>query len=259
MTLPVFLTQTPLAGATGTITVGPEVADHAVRVRRMGAGEELELIDGTGVRLRGTIQEGTPESLTLSVTEVTEEPQQRPRLALVQALAKNDRDIQAIEAATEVGVDAVIPWAAQRSIADWPAKKAHKMAAKWSNVLTAATLQARRTRVPELGELIRGTAVTQLVTPTSRVIVLDETESTGLTEAVNNLGQGNTTQDNISQGDIDQIVVIVGPEGGITPAEIDALVSAGARTAVLGPTILRASTAGPVALAIVQTLLGRWK
>ncbi|MDK7750122.1 16S rRNA (uracil(1498)-N(3))-methyltransferase [Brevibacterium sp. UMB10442] len=254
MTLPVFLSQTPLAGATGAITVGPEVAGHAVRVRRMGAGEELELIDGTGVRLRGTIQEGTSESVTLSVTEVIEEPQQRPRLVLVQALAKNDRDIQAIEAATEVGVDAVIPWAAQRSIADWPAKKAHKMAAKWTNVLTAATLQARRARVPELGELIRGTAVTQLVTPTSRVIVLDETESTGLTEAVNDLGEGSATQ-----GDIDEIVVIVGPEGGITPAEVDALVSAGARTAVLGPTILRASTAGPVALAIVQTLLGRWK
>lgn len=254
MTLPVFLTETPLAGASGTITVGPEVAGHAVRVRRMGAGEELELIDGTGVRLRGTIQEGTSESLTLSVTDVTEEPQQRPRLVLVQALAKNDRDIQAIEAATEVGVDAVIPWAAQRSIADWPAKKAHKMAAKWANVLTAATLQARRARVPELGELIRGTAVTQLVTPTSRVIVLDETESSGLTEAVNDLGEGNTTQ-----GDIDEIVVIVGPEGGIAPAEVDALVSEGARTAVLGPTILRASTAGPVALAIVQTLLGRWK
>lgn len=254
MTLPVFLTETPLAGASGTITVGPEVAGHAVRVRRMGAGEELELIDGTGVRLRGTIQEGTSESLTLSVTDVTEEPQQRPRLVLVQALAKNDRDIQAIEAATEVGVDTVIPWAAQRSIADWPAKKAHKMAAKWANVLTAATLQARRARVPELGELIRGTAVTQLVTPTSRVIVLDETESSGLTEAVNDLGEGSTTQ-----GDIDEIVVIVGPEGGITPAEVDALVSEGARTAVLGPTILRASTAGPVALAIVQTLLGRWK
>lgn len=249
MTLPVFLTDTPLAGAKGTITVGPEVAGHAVRVRRMGAGEELELIDGSGVRLRGTIQEGTSAALTLSVTDVTEEPQQRPRLVLVQALAKNDRDIQAIEAATEVGVDAVIPWAAQRSIADWPAKKAHKMAAKWANVLTAATLQARRARVPELGELIRGTAVTQLVTPTSRVIVLDETESSGLTEAVNDLGTG----------DIDQIVVIVGPEGGITPAEVDALVAAGARTAVLGPTILRASTAGPVALAIVQTLLGRWK
>lgn len=254
MTLPVFLTETPLAGASGTITVGPEVAGHAVRVRRMGAGEELELIDGTGVRLRGTIQEGTSESLTLSVTDVTEEPQQRPRLVLVQALAKNDRDIQAIEAATEVGVDAVIPWAAQRSIADWPAKKAHKMAAKWANVLTAATLQARRARVPELGELIRGTAVTQLVTPTSRVIVLDETESSGLTEAVNDLEEGSTTQ-----GDTDEIVVIVGPEGGITPAEVDALVSEGARTAVLGPTILRASTAGPVALAIVQTLLGRWK
>lgn len=254
MTLPVFLTETPLAGASGTITVGPEVAGHAVRVRRMGAGEELELIDGTGVRLRGTIQEGTSEFLTLSVTDVTEEPQQRPRLVLVQALAKNDRDIQAIEAATEVGVDAVIPWAAQRSIADWPAKKAHKMAAKWANVLTAATLQARRARVPELGELIRGTAVTQLVTPTSRVIVLDETESSGLTEAVNDLGEGSTTQ-----GDIDEIVVIVGPEGGITPAEVDALVSEGARTTVLGPTILRASTAGPVALAIVQTLLGRWK
>lgn len=257
MTLPVFLTDSPLRNAQGRLTVGPEVAGHAVRVRRLGEGDELQLVDGTGIRVSARIVEASPDAVTVHVTDVNEEPEQRPRLVLVQGLAKNDRDIQAIEAATEVGVDRVIPWAAQRSIADWPAKKAHKMAAKWSNVLTAATLQARRTRVPELSELVRGTAVAKLVAPRTRVIVLDETESVGLREAVNDLGEQASGEH--TKPDIDEIVVVVGPEGGITDAEIDALVTAGATTAVLGPTILRASTAGPVALAILQTLLGRWK
>lgn len=246
MTLPVFLTQVPLAAASQTLRVGPEVAAHAVKVRRLGPGERLQLIDGTGVRVTGTITAASPAEVTVRVDGVETDSLQRPALTLVQALAKSDRDLQAIEAATELGVDHVIPWAANRSIVDWPDKKAQKMAAKWENVLVAATLQSRRSRIPTLGPLVRGRAVAGLGGADTRVIVLNETATAGLSAAVADLV------------DVARIAVVVGPEGGITPEELDALVAAGAYPAVLGQTILRTSTAGPAALAVIQHLLGRW-
>ncbi len=160
MSLPVFHSpQAAEAVAGSALTLGEDVAGHAVRVRRIGPGEEIDVVDGHGVRARGTVSTASATALVLDVTEVTRTPEHGPRLVLVQALAKGDRDLQAIEAATEIGVDEVIPWAAERSIADWPAKKAAKMAAKWENLLTAASLQSRRSRFPVLGELARGTGL----------------------------------------------------------------------------------------------------
>lgn len=266
MTLPVFLTRQPLAdllaipldaplaaplAQPGTspnpvITVGAEVAAHAVKVRRLGVGDRLQLIDGTGTRVTGMIREASNDLVVLTVETCAVDPEPVPTLTLVQALAKGERDLAAIEAATEVGVDRVIPWQAQRSVVTWPAKKADKMAAKWHNTLTAATLQSRRSRIPRLEPLVRGTDVAAVVSAGSRVIVLDESATTGLATALGELGQ------------VRDVAVVVGPEGGISNAEVEALCSAGALPAVLGSTILRASTAGPVALGIVQTLVGRW-
>src|SRR5699024_7303841 len=108
------------------LTVGEGVAGHAVRVRRIGPGEQIEIVDGQGTRARGTVTAASATRMDLDIAEVTTEAAMRPRLVLVQALAKGDRDLQAIEAATEIGVDEVIPWAAERSISDWPAKKREK-------------------------------------------------------------------------------------------------------------------------------------
>lgn len=248
MTLPVYLAA-DLAGATpgARLECGPEVAGHAVRVRRMRVGESLQLVDGRGLRITGTLVEAAPDALTLEVAAVAREPEPVPALVLVQALAKQDRDLQAIEAATEVGVDGVVPWAAQRSIADWPAKKHAKMAQKWENTLRAATLQARRSRVPALEELRRGTGLVEAIQPGDHVLVLhEEAEAhlpTGLAQAPR---------------DARRIVLVVGPEGGIAPEEIAACTAAGAVPVRLGDTVLRASSAGPVGLALCQTLLGRW-
>src|SRR5699024_12597188 len=123
---------------------GEDVAGHAVRVRRIGPGEQIEIVDGQGTRARGTVTAASATQMGLDIAEVTTEEAMRPRLVLVQALAKGDRDLQAIEAATEIGVDEVIPWAAERSIADWPAKEREEMEARWEHRLQAASLQARR-------------------------------------------------------------------------------------------------------------------
>ena len=260
MSLPVFHSpQAAEAVAGSALTLGEDVAGHAVRVRRIGPGEEIDVVDGHGVRARGTVSTASATEIVLDVTEVTRAPAHGPRLVLVQALAKGDRDLQAIEAATEIGVDEIIPWAAERSIADWPAKKAAKMAAKWDNLLTAASLQSRRSRFPVLGELARGTGLAHRLgegtgepaaagTGGEAIFVLHEAAATRLTAQLRDLDAGST----------ERIVLIVGPEGGITEAELEALEGIGARAVVLGDTVLRSSSAGPAGLVLAQNSLGRW-
>lgn len=241
-----------VAAEPGTqIECGAEVAGHAVRVRRMTTGERLQLVDGTGLRITGSIVAASADALRIEVEDCTQEPADEPALVLVQALAKQDRDLQAIEAATEVGVDAVMPWAAARSIAAWPAKKQERMAQKWANTLQAASLQARRSRFPQLLGHATTAGVVAALEPTDRVIVLHESAESSLDEA---LGMPL----DMPRGEVRRIVLVVGPEGGISDAELDSFAAAGAVTARLGDTVLRASSAGPVALALCQFLLGRW-
>lgn len=271
MTLPVFHSATAAEAVAGQVlTLGEGVAGHAVRVRRIGPGEEVEIVDGEGTRVRGEVTAASVTEMVIDVTAVTHEDEQLPRLVLVQALAKGDRDLQAIEAATEIGVDEVVPWAAERSIADWPAKKREKMAAKWENLLHAASLQARRSRFPVLHELVRGTSVTGRLSGADAVFVLHETARTRLSEALAELGSGtgetsdaNGADDANGAGDAratlpERIVLIVGPEGGISDGELDALHSIGARPVLLGPTVLRSSSAGSAGLVMAQNSLGRW-
>lgn len=255
MSLPTFFSPAAAEARAGeTLALGEEVASHAVRVRRLSSGEDLEIVDGEGNRARGTVSAASTTGLTVNVSEVTHCPPSRPSLVLVQALAKGDRDLQAIESATEIGVDEVVPWAAERSIADWPEKKKAKSALKWDNLLKAASLQARRARFPHLHELVRGTKIVSHLNAGDLVVVLHESATVRLSDILaERLG------DSVGEGSsIPRIVLIVGPEGGISPAEISALEIAGATTALLGPTVLRSSSAGPAGLVLVQNFLGRW-
>lgn len=249
MSRPVFHSPTAAEAVAGSaLTFGEDVAGHAVRVRRIGPGEHIDVVDGHGVRARGEVRTASATELVLDVTEVTRTPEDGPRLVLVQALAKGDRDLQAIEAATEIGVDEVIPWAAERSIADWPAKKAGRMAQKWDNLLTAASLQSRRSRFPVLGDLARGTGLASRLGAADAVFVLHEAADHRLSAALRDLDTAG----------LERIVLIVGPEGGISDGELTALEAAGARTVVLGDTVLRSSSAGPAGLVLVENSLGRW-
>lgn len=257
MSRPVFCSAAAAGAVVGRVlTCGEDVAGHAVRVRRIGPGEEIEIVDGTGTRVCGTVTAASASELDIEVSSVTHGEKNRPRLVLVQALAKSDRDLQAIEAATEIGVDEVIPWAAERSIADWPTKKRDKMAARWDSLLRAASLQARRSRFPDLHNLVRGRGLAQALGQDDTVFVLHETAEVRLSQALTELSTAPCSD--AAPAAPGRIVFVVGPEGGISDAELSALESVGARPVLLGPTILRSSSAGAAGLVMAQNSLGRW-
>lgn len=252
MTAPVFVVDPGAldgvaAGGRWTLT-GPE-ARHAASVQRLRAGEPIEVVDGVGTRLVGEVAPGSgPAAVEIEVTAVTSEPLASPRLVLVQALAKGDRDEMAVEAATELGVDAVRPWQSERSVVQWRGDKAAKGEQRWRAIVHAATKVARRSWLPELLPFVRGQALVDVVAEaTGRgalVLVLHEVAAAPLVQ--------------VPVEGVPEIVVVVGPEGGLSDAEVEALAAVGGAPVLLGPHVLRSSTAGPAALAVLAARTGRW-
>lgn len=241
MSAPLFFvgTQALEGRAPGDLVVldGPE-GRHAATVTRLAPGEELLVADGTGRVARGRVRTVARGELDLVVEELTDEPAPQPRFTLVQALAKGDRDLLAIEVATELGVDEVVPWAASRSVVIWRGERASKAHAKWERTLVAAAKQARRPRVPVLAELAHQPTLVARVRAADLALVLHEEAHEPLA-AVELPAEG-------------EVLLIVGPEGGISREETQALTDAGARTVRLGSTVLRTSTAGAAALALLS-------
>jgi 16S rRNA (uracil1498-N3)-methyltransferase len=247
VTLPLFLVEPDVvAGATvGSRLVldGPE-GRHAATVRRIGAGEQVLLADGVGLRLTCDVVAAGKAELDLTVVEVDHEPEAEPRFVLVQALAKGDRDDQAIEAATECGVDEVVPWQASRSIVQWRGDRAAKAHRKWESTVVAAAKQSRRSRVPVVAELATTQALVTRIGGAAAAYLLHEDATLSL-----------AAQALPEAGDV---LVVVGPEGGITPDEVAAFAAAGAVPVRLGDTVLRSSSAGPAALAVLSAA-SRWR
>jgi 16S rRNA (uracil1498-N3)-methyltransferase len=247
MTLPVHLLEPEaLAGVVVGAVVrldGPE-GRHAVAVRRTRVGERVVLADGAGRSVEGEVVAVERDALDLRVEVVRDEPEPSPRFVLVQALAKGERDDQAVEAATECGVDEVVPWQAARSIVQWRGERGEKARRKWDAVLVAATKQSRRTRRPLLGATASTADLVERTRAAALVLVLHE-DATEPLAGVTLPGSGD-------------VVLVVGPEGGIAPEEVAALEAAGARTVRLGGTVLRASSAGPAALAVLSAA-SRWR
>ena len=219
-------------------------AHHAAVVRRLRIGEEVTIGDGRGVWLSGTVESVAPKQVVVRITTRDEVPPPSPRVVLVQALAKGDRDELAVQAATELGVDEIVPWQAARSISRWDSAKAQKGRARWAAIVREAGKQAHRTWLPEVSPL-ETTADLARRAAASRLLILEPTADAAIT----------ALRFGADGGDI---VLVVGPEGGIAPEELEALGAAGATHVRLGDTVLRTSTAGPAALAVVSAALGRW-
>lgn len=247
MTLPLFLVAPELVEDAGPgkalVLDGPE-GRHAATVRRIGPGEQVLVTDGRGLRATCDVVEASKGELRLQVVEARREPEPSPRLVLVQALAKGDRDDQAVEAATELGADEIVPWQATRCIVQWRGERGDKARRKWESTVVAASKQSRRSRVPVVAGLVSTPALLSRVKAAAAAYVLHE-------DATNTLAAQAIPTD----GDV---LCIVGPEGGITAEEVAALESAGAVTVRLGHTVLRSSSAGPAALAVLSAA-GRWR
>ncbi|MET1073005.1 MAG: 16S rRNA (uracil(1498)-N(3))-methyltransferase [Umezawaea sp.] len=245
MTLPVFLVEALPTGGSAVLD-GPE-GRHAATVRRLRAGEELVLSDGSGAQVRCVVDEVVgKDALRLTVAERWVVPDPTPRVVLAQALVKGDRGELAVELATEAGVDGVVPWRAARCVTKWEeGPRGAKALARWRSTAREAAKQARRARVPSVDEPVGTPALARLVSSSALALVLHESADTPLNKIPLPV-----------DGDV---LLVVGPEGGITDQELATLADAGARVVRLGPTVLRASTAAAVALGALGVLTDRWE
>ena len=226
-----------------------------MQAMRLSEGDELALSDGEGLRSRAVIADA--DAGLAEVREVGREAQPVTRLALIQALAKTGHDEQAIDVATQIGVDTVIPWQADRSIAKWKAGRTDR---KWRQVLTAATEQSRRAWTPRLADCVSSKQIVAICRRAcvhgDLVIVLHQ-DATDTWDGIEGLVRAMADKC-LEDGRPRTVSVVVGPEGGISEDEVEAFTAAGARAVVLGTNILRASAAGPVALSLLARALGRF-
>jgi 16S rRNA (uracil1498-N3)-methyltransferase len=245
VTLPQHVVES-LAGVApgGTVTVDGDEAHHAVVVRRLRVGEQVTLTDGLGLVATGEVAATSKRSFDVRVTSLDEVAEPSPAVTVVQALPKGDRGELAVEVLTEIGVGRIVPWAAARSVAVWKGERAVKSHAKWRNTAREAPKQSRRAWHPEVPSLATTTDVRALVGRADLAVVLHE-------EATEPLGA-------IAVPDAGEILVVVGPEGGLTDDEVAGFVAAGAVAVRMGDEVLRTSTAGVAAVAALLAQTSRW-
>lgn len=243
MAAPVFICA-PNDLVVGDVLITGDEGRHAVAVSRLRVGESVELVDGEGARGLGVVVSAEkPDRLTVAVSDVVREAEPQPRVVVVQALPKGDRGERAVESMTEVGVDRVVPWAASRCITQW---KDDKPRTKWVAHARESTKQSRRARIMEIAPLARTSEVATLIAAASHAFVLHEAPG----------GQALGLIDLPTSGDI---VLVIGPEGGIAPDELATFIAAGATVARMGPSVMRTSTAGAVAAGVVLSRTQRWQ
>lgn len=249
MTKPLFYSPE----VTGTlpdqiIALDAETSSHAIRSQRLTTNHSVQVGDGAGTIATGSVHRADPKRATVRISSVDVHEQPKVRIDLVQALAKADRDVLAAEMATEIGVDSVTPWQAQRSIVRLRADRVAKTQSKWQAKLQAAAQQSRRAYIPELLDPIIAEQITRLHAPEKghHVLVLHEQGTHSITDAASAMSQ------------IDTLHLVVGPEGGVSPEELDAVRATGAAAVKIGNNIMRASTAGPVAITLLNDYFNRW-
>ncbi|PZS12751.1 MAG: 16S rRNA (uracil(1498)-N(3))-methyltransferase [Pseudonocardiales bacterium] len=241
MTPPLFLLD-PLPAADSFVLAGDE-GRHAARVQRLRVGESLRVADGRGTVLDCLVAEVLADALRLTVLARHTEPEPDPRLVVVQALPKGDRGELAVEMLTELGVDEVVPWAASRSIAQWRDVRGAKALDRWRRTAREAAKQSRRVLVPSITELATTVQVADRLRDATGLVLHENADQPLAGAALPAAGS---------------VVLVVGPEGGISDDELAVFAAAGARAVRLGAPVLRTSTAGVAALAALSLRLDRW-
>lgn len=251
VTAPLFLlpkTGLDGVGAGDEVVLNGEEGRHAVAVRRIRPGEQVDFADGVGGIARARVQACTGDLLTARVLSVDHVAPSCPRLVLVQALAKGGRDERAVETATELGVDEIVPWQAGRSVVVWNGPRGERSRHRWEATVRSAVKQSRQARVPRIGTVVTTRQLAERISTAAAALVLHEAASDPLSGAL--LPE---------PGQCVDLMIVVGPEGGIDTAELAELGDAGAQAVRLGPQVLRTSTAGAAALAVLSVRLRRWE
>jgi 16S rRNA (uracil1498-N3)-methyltransferase len=212
-------------------------AAHAIRVLRMQAGAEFMLSDGKGSWSQVVAQEVNKKSMMVRILDSGFQEPLTTTITVVQALPKGDRAKEAIELLTEAGVDRIVPWASARSIG--------KGSDKFAVTAREASKQSRRFRIPEVTELATTTQICDAIKISDLAIVFHESATTKLS-------------DQVSSHNVEHLLIIIGPEGGLTDEEISAFTESGAKVALMGRPILRSAHAGIAAVSAVSALLKVW-
>lgn len=246
MVEPLFrIEHSELPAAGSSISLGGAEGKHAASVRRMRIGEAIQLTNGAGSRIRGVVEAVNGSNLTVKVQSAVTESKPQLQLTLVQALAKGDRDELAIQAATELGAMCIIPWEADRSVSRWIGLKESKGVDRWLTIVTEAAKQSLRVWFPLVSSPVNTSQLEKTVGDFDLVLVLDPTANLGLSS--------------VQLPKSGSLALVVGPEGGISEAELEKLEAAGAKRVHLGAPILRTSTAGVAAISGILGMTGQWQ
>ena len=244
MAAPVFIADAGVLDARpDRLVVSGNEGRHAVSVVRLSPGELVDVVDGAGVRAHAVVVAARkPDVLEVEIRSYDIDPEPHPRITVIQALPKSDRSERTIEVLTEVGVDCIVPWAASRCVTHWKDAKGRD---KWVATARESAKQSRRSRFPDIGPLSNTKSVLQLIAESPCVLVLHESGAVALAD--------------IDIPQVGDVLLVVGPEGGLAPEELEAMVAAGGVPTRMGPTVLRTSTAGAVAAGVVLSRSGRWQ
>jgi 16S rRNA (uracil1498-N3)-methyltransferase len=247
VTLPVFVVAPESLRAAllpgDEVELGGAEGHHAATVKRMQVGERLMLTDGVGAGAECEAVAVNKRGLIARVVTAAREPEPEPRVTVVQAIPKGEHGELAIDLMSQVGVDRVVPWPSARTIANWQGERAEKALGKWRSTAVAAGKQARRLRFLEVAGVHDDDEVLALVGSASLALVLHETAEAPI------------ASHGVPPGDV---VLVVGPEGGLTEEEVRALTGAGAKAVRLGPSVLRTSSAGAVGAVALLCRSDRW-
>lgn len=244
MSLPVFKSLAIAEARVGDrVLLDGSEGRHAATVKRIRVGEQIVLTDTCGTSATCAVVEAAKDSLVVTVDDRRYADQVGPFVTVVQAIPKGDRGELAVEMLTEIDVDRIVPWAASRSVAVWKGERAAKGWAKWHNAADAAAKQARRSYWPEIAQVMSTGGVADLIANADLAVVLHEDADVPLAD--------------LDLDGVATMVVVVGPEGGISGEELAAF--AGAHVVRLGSSVLRTSTAGVAAVAALLSRTDRWR
>ena len=216
-----------------------EDAHHAIKVLRIAAGEIFNLSDGSGAWSRVSVTNVNKKSMSVTVLETGYQEPLAEQFTVVQAIPKGDRIKESIELTTEGGADRIVMWKSARSIG-----RADEKIEKLQHTAREASKQSRRFRIPEVSGVANTDAIVDEIAKSDLALVFHESATMKISEVVIPGAK--------------KVLIIIGPEGGLTDDEVTTFAAAGAKVALLGRPILRSAHAGLAALAAANTALSVW-
>lgn len=244
MSVPVFVLEGVTLHTGATVVLDGAEGRHAATVQRLGVGERLVVTDGNGTSADATVSRAARDLLEVEIDRIVHTPPPQPRLVVVQALAKGERGELAVATMTEVGVDVIVPWAAARCVTRWDGARGDKALARWRTTSRESAKQSRRSRFPEVTALASSGEVARRLRSAALAVLLHEAATTPVGAA--------------PLPETGDVVLVIGPEGGISAEELATFEDAGATAYRLGPTVLRTSTAGAVGAGVLLSRTDRW-